>query len=212
MEEKKITEKESMAIISEMINRSNATRYISDGNFLLMWGYLTVAVTAAVWALIALTNHPAFNYLYFLVWIIGAAASKSMMRRRRNATGATTYADRLCAGIWSVVGYCFLAATILSVGFLLFAGENCWLSLMLISLLLVGFAEVAQGLVVRQNTLLFGGGVGILAGLLFLCVTIGNFSRLTPDFVYPTFIVAFACMMIIPGHILNNKSKRDERS
>ena len=45
MEERKLTEKESLEVITTMIARTRE-RYIGDGNIMLMWGYLTVAVVA----------------------------------------------------------------------------------------------------------------------------------------------------------------------
>ena len=51
MEEKRMTESESLALITEMISRTKE-RYIGDGNIMLMWGYLTVIVTALVWIML----------------------------------------------------------------------------------------------------------------------------------------------------------------
>lgn len=48
MEEKRLTENESIEIITSMINRTK-DRYIGSGNIMLMWGYLVVAVTIFVW-------------------------------------------------------------------------------------------------------------------------------------------------------------------
>ena len=58
MEDKKMTEKESLELITAMINRTRE-RYIGDGNILLMWGYLTVIVTALVWIMLIMTHNPA---------------------------------------------------------------------------------------------------------------------------------------------------------
>ena len=39
MEERKLTEKESLEIITSMIERTRE-RYIGDGRIMLMWGYM----------------------------------------------------------------------------------------------------------------------------------------------------------------------------
>ncbi|MCF0163736.1 MAG: hypothetical protein HUJ92_00525, partial [Bacteroidales bacterium] len=44
MEEKNITPQESLEIISQMIESTKRRFRLSDGNTLLMWGYLSVAV------------------------------------------------------------------------------------------------------------------------------------------------------------------------
>ena len=43
MEDKKMTEKESLELITAMIQRTKE-RYVGDGNIMLMWGYLSVVV------------------------------------------------------------------------------------------------------------------------------------------------------------------------
>lgn len=48
MEERKITEAESIEIITSMISRTKARLVKGSGNILLMWGYLIVAVTALI--------------------------------------------------------------------------------------------------------------------------------------------------------------------
>ena len=47
MEDRKLTEKESIEVITSMIERTK-DRYIGNGNIMLMWGYLCVAVSALV--------------------------------------------------------------------------------------------------------------------------------------------------------------------
>lgn len=62
MEDKRLTEKESLEVITSMIARTKE-RYIGDGNIMLMWGWLTIAVTGLVWVLIARTHNPVWNWL-----------------------------------------------------------------------------------------------------------------------------------------------------
>ncbi len=52
MEEKKLTEKESLELISAMIARTKERYMLGDGNIMLLWGYLTVAVSVAIWILL----------------------------------------------------------------------------------------------------------------------------------------------------------------
>lgn len=208
MEEKEITSQESMAIINEMIQRSKTRHFIGDGNILLMWGYLVVGVAALVWVLLALTHHPAMNWFWFLIWIIGGIATPVMARKRRDKTGATTYADKICDSVWSVVGYSAIALTFICLGFLLFGGKDAWNSMLMLPLLIVGFAEIVQGVVIREKSLVWGGGIGILAGVYTLCCISGGVPLYAWWFM-PMFIVTFALMMIVPGHILNYKSRKE---
>ena len=83
MEEKRITEVQSLEIITEMIARSNVRRKLGNGNIMLLWGYLTVAVSALVWTLLLVTKNPVWNWLWFLIWIIGGTVTPIMARKQR---------------------------------------------------------------------------------------------------------------------------------
>lgn len=50
MEEQKLTEQESILLITEMISRTKR-RKLDNGNIMLLWGYLSVAVATLVWVL-----------------------------------------------------------------------------------------------------------------------------------------------------------------
>lgn len=208
MEERSITSQESIAIINEMIQRSKTRRFIGDGNIMLMWGYLVVGVAALVWVLLALTHNPAMSWFWFLIWIVGGIATPIMARKRRDKTGATTYADKICNSVWMVVGYSAISLTFICLGFLLFAGKDTWNSMLMLPLLIVGFAEIVQGVVIREKSLMWGGGIGMLAGIFTLCCIAGGVPLYGYWFM-PMFIVAFALMMIVPGHILNYKSRKE---
>lgn len=67
MEDKRINERESIEIITSMIARTKERYSLSNGNIMLMWGYLTVGISALVWVLLALTHNPAVNWLWFLI-------------------------------------------------------------------------------------------------------------------------------------------------
>ena len=81
MIDKQPTERESLEIITSMINRTKDRYMLGDGNILLIWGYLTVAVTALVWILLALTHNNAVNWLWFLIWIVGGLATIRITRK-----------------------------------------------------------------------------------------------------------------------------------
>lgn len=49
MEEKRINERESIEIITSMIARTKKRYSLGDGNIMLMWGYLTLCISALVW-------------------------------------------------------------------------------------------------------------------------------------------------------------------
>ena len=209
MEEKKITEAQSLEIITEMIARSNVRRKLGNGNIMLLWGYLTVIVSALVWALVGVTHNGLWNWLWFLIWIIGGIATPIMARKQRIEQGTKTYVDTISDVIWSIIGYMAIVMTFTCLTFLLAGGKDSWSAMFVFALLGVGFAEAVQGIVVKEKSLIIGGSIGILAGVIMLAAIAGKVV-LYINWVMPMFIAAFICMMIIPGHILNAKARKEK--
>ena len=207
MEERKLTERESLEVITSMIARTKQ-RYIGDGRILLMWGYLTVVLSALIWVLIGFTHNPVWNWLWFLLWIIGGTLTPIMDKKMQREKGVKNYSDTVTSRIWSTVGFSAIAATAICLVFLLVGGQDAWSMMFAIALIVVPFAEIASGIVVKENSLIIGGAIGLGAGLFTLACIAGHVVLYTSWFM-PMFIIAFIAMMIVPGHILNHKARKE---
>ena len=205
MEEKKITEQESISIITEMISRTKE-RYIGDGNIMLMWGWLIIAVTGLVWLLLAQTCDPVWNWLWFLIPVVGGIATPVMARKSKVRRGVKTYSDKITSLIWTVVGIIAIAATLVCIGFGL-AGIRVWTLMFVFGLVIVPFTEITQGLIVKESSLIAGGACGMTIGLFTSACLLGQ----VPLYAYwfmPVYMLAFACMMLVPGYIINHKARK----
>lgn len=206
MEERKLTEKESLEIITSMIARTRE-RYIGDGRIMLMWGYLTVVITAIIWTLIGVTHNPVWNWLWFLLWIIGGTLTPIMDKKMQHEKGFKNYSDTVTSRIWSTVGFSAIVATAICLAFLLVGGIDAWSMMFAIALVIVPFAEIASGIVVKEKSLIIGGAIGLSAGL-FTMACIAGHVALYASWFMPLFILVWVVMMIIPGHIINYKAKK----
>lgn len=206
MEERKLTEKESLEIITSMIARTRE-RYIGDGRIMLMWGYLTVVLTAIIWTLIGVTHNPVWNWLWFLLWIIGGTLTPIMDKKMQHEKGFKNYSDIVTSRIWSTVGFSAIVATAICLAFLLVGGIDAWSMMFAIALVIVPFAEIASGIVVKEKSLIIGGAIGLSAGL-FTMACIAGHVALYASWFMPLFILVWVVMMIIPGHIINYKAKK----
>ena len=92
-------------------------------------------------------------------------------------------------------------------GFLLVGGIDVWSMMLAIALIIVPFAEIASGIIVKEKSLIIGGSIGLSAGL-FTMACIAGHVALYASWFMPFFIIAFIAMMIVPGHILNNKARK----
>ncbi len=208
MEDKRINERESIEIITSMIARTKERYMLGDGNIMLMWGYLTVTVSILVWTLLAITRNPAVNWLWFLIWIIGGVATPIMAKKKAVKKGAKTYTDTVISRLWSIVGYSAICCTIGCLSLLLARGIDAWSAMLIFALIIVAFAEIANGIVLNESSCIWGGSLGLLAGIFTICCIAGDVA-LSAFWFMPVFIVAFICMMIIPGHVINHKAKRN---
>lgn len=207
MEKERFEEKESIELIADMIARTKHRLCIGDGNIMLLWGYLAVAVALLVWVLLVVLQHPAVNWLWFLIWIIGGSITPKLARKSRDKSGVTSYVDRVSNSVWSLVGWCSVIATFMCLGFMLFAAKDCWGVMMVFALLIVGMAEAVQGIVLQERSLIVGGAVGVVCGIFIMCCLVGGIM-LYAHWCMPLFILAFVAMMIVPGHIINHKAKK----
>lgn len=205
MEERKLTEKESLEVITSMIARTKA-HYLGSGNNLLMWGYLVVAVSIIVWMLLAATHQGYWNWLWFAIPLIGWPTQIIMGRKTERKNGAVSYSDKITSRMWIIVGASEIVLTLACIALKVFGSINCWGSMLVYSLLIVPAAEITQGLIVKENSLTAGGAIGLTIGQATLCCVIGGVA-LSTSWYMSMFILAFVAMMIIPGHIINKKAK-----
>lgn len=205
MEDKRLTEKESLEVITSMIARTKE-RYIGDGNIMLMWGWLTMAVTGLVWVLITRTHNPVWNWLWFLIPAIGGTATPIMASKAQKVRGVKTYSDRISSQIWTAVSIIAIVTIIICLGFNV-TGINIWTVMFIYALIIVPFAEIAQGIIVKETALVTGGGIGMAIGLFTTCCLVGNVT-LDAYWFLPMFMLAFLCMMLIPGYIINHKAHK----
>ena len=206
MEDKKLTEKESLEVITSMIARTKA-RYLGSGNILLMWGYLAVFSSILVWILLAATQQNVWNWLWFAIPVIGMPLTSIMARREKRTDGAVTYSDKITSHLWSIFGVSEIVLTFICLGFSLIGGIKCWTAMIVYTVIAAPFAEIAQGLIVKEKSLTWGGIVGLAIGMVLVCCVTGKIPFLANWFM-PLFILFWVLMMIVPGHIINHKAKK----
>ncbi|WP_304510780.1 hypothetical protein [Duncaniella muris] len=206
MEDKKLTEKESLEVITSMIARTKV-RYLGSGNILLMWGYLAVFTSILVWILLAATQQNVWNWLWFAIPVIGMPLTSIMARREKRTDGAVTYSDKITSHLWSIFGVSEIVLIFICLGFSLIGGIKCWTAMPVYTFIAAPFAEIAQGLIVKEKSLTWGGIVGLAIGMVLVCCVTGKIPLLANWFM-PLFILFWVVMMIVPGHIINHKAKK----
>lgn len=189
MEDRKLNEKESLELISQMIQNTKNRVARHSGTPFLIWGYMTVLISVVVWYLITETNNYVWNQLWFILPAVCVPATYRVNRRREAIV--KTYVDRVVIYIWSVFG---------GVAFLLSVAAFVMpVPILFVILLLMGMGTMLTGLAIHSKMLVVCGSLGVLVSL--GCLPMEGIDRLL------VFAAAFVFMMIIPGHVLNAISK-----
>lgn len=194
MEEKNLNEKESIALISQMIKNSQNNLEGREGIPFLLWGYISVAVTIAVWTACHFTQNGYWNFLWFAIPVIGWPLM--MILNKKHRKGIKTYIDNVIGYIWIFIGIACLVVSLLK----MFSAD---IPILFLVLLLLGIGVGITGAVIKFVPITVGG---------ILCILL---SILTLYFGYDGQMIVFAATflvtMVIPGHILNCRGRKSNR-
>lgn len=193
MEDKKLTEKESLELIAQMIRNTQSRMEENSGTMFLIWGYLTTIVTMIVWSLLMLTGNYQYQWLWFLLPATGSVLTLLQIRKEAGKPRANTYVDRVVGYIWLVMGIIGFVLSVISI-------VTYKLPILFIIVLIMGIGTTLTGLITRFRPLVYSGTLGLLVSVILLFV--GWKTQM------PIFAGVFIFMMIIPGHILNGAARR----
>ncbi|AGY52649.1 hypothetical protein BRDCF_p22 [Bacteroidales bacterium CF] len=192
MEDKNLTQNESLEIISRMIKETRNNMERGGGNIFLLWGYICLIVSLAVYCLLSNTGDYRFNWLWFAIPVVGYPGMIYMLKKREK--GAITIVSRVISNIWIVLG---IVAGLLSI--YMFVDYKAY-PIMFVMSLLINSGVAISGLVIRFRPIVIAGFLGIL--LSFGMLMVAGINQIL------IFALLAVIMLIIPGHILNNVSRK----
>ena len=193
LHDKPLNEKESLDLITRMIQNTQKKLEQGAGAPMLIWGYATIVTAIAVWIALRMTLDYHFNYLWFMIPVIGITC---MLFRKRQPKGVRTFLDNVIAYIWIVLGVTGFMLSMLSMFSIMWN-----FPILFIIIIIMGMGTVLTGLVIDFKAMVIGGIVGLL-------ISVSHYLISGIDAKILTFILAFTAMYIIPGHILNYRAKR----
>lgn len=193
MQDRPLNEKDSLALINQMILNTQRRLEQGTGRVFLIWGYITVLTTVAVWLAIRLTANSYWNYLWFCIPVFGLATTVLF---KKKTSGAKSFVDKVVKYIWLVQG---------GAGFLLSAlsiFQVMWsFPILFVIILLMSMGSILTGLVIEFKALVIGGIIAMAIAAVHYLTNIYDVKLLT-------FALAFLAMDIIPGHILNYRIRK----
>lgn len=206
MEDRKLTEKESLQLISQMIINTRRRIEIGDSNILLLWGLSTVIIGLAVYTLVMTTNNPGFHGLWGILGIVGFY--NALIERKRENKEPQSYTDRISKSIWNVIGSIAIISVACSFICQALTGIPAVYGCMIFfALIIIGLGVAMQGIVIKERSMVIGGTFSVCCGMLLACLLIA-YGSLYVDYTMPILILCYTVMMVVPGFILRSKAKR----
>jgi len=193
--EKQFDEKQSLAVISEMIQNARE-RVVDNGYWYLLWGYLVFAAAITHYILMEIV-HWEYAWLPWPVFMmLGGIFSAFAGYRQASAARHKTFFDTVMISLWSA----FLIVLLLILAFAALGKINPLAAYPMI-MIIYGFGTWVSGGVLKYTPLVIGGIIcWILAGIAFY------FS-----FDIQILLLALSILIayIIPGHMLKFKASRN---
>jgi hypothetical protein len=189
MEDKILNEKESLELISQMIRNTQQKLESGHGKPFLIFGYISIVISLAVYGLLVMTNSYYSNLLWYAIPVLGAAFM--FMFGRKKEKYVKTYIDRIINNTWGVIGAAMILIAICAFFFRL--------PVISVILLLSGIAITLTGLTIKFKPIIVCGIIGMAT-----CILPFIFKG---DEQVLIFAAAIFIMMVIPGHILHLKSR-----
>ena len=181
MKDKELNEKESLELIARMIRNTRRNLDTGSGNSFLVWGYVGVLVTLAVWAGVT---------LMFL-----------LLRKRQKPV--KFYLDKILERVWGVFGM------VCMMGVLAATDAGRYETILPLCAIFFSLGSIITGCIIRYTTFFIFPLFGFLWGLKNLLYTWGEVPFLSSLL---WFVGVLVFSLIIPGHILNYKARKENRN
>ena len=204
MEERLLNEKESLELITQMINSSKKNMEIGQGNIMLIYGYFTTVLSIVLFVLISLTHNFIWSWGWMLMFVIWPIMS---YRQRQRPPKVVTYTDKVISQVWQVMGWMFIV-TFLTIGIIEFSFARYidFILMLPLSLIYCGIGVSITGIIIQERWMTYTPLIAFIIAIYMLTMLIIGEKATTLWYLY--FGLSFVFMMIIPGHIVNNKARK----
>lgn len=200
MEEKKLNEKESLELITRMIQNTRRNLDTGSGNLFLVWGYVGSLLTLVVLAGVYFTKNPGWMWGFWGIPVIGYLLTYLLMRKRQKAT--KSYIDKVLMQVWMILGLVCMMIVLMATD-----TERFEIILPLCAVVM-SLGSIITGCIIRYTMFLVFPVLGLVWGMKSL------FDALTQGTSYVSllwFVAIVVFAMIIPGHILNYRARKENR-
>lgn len=218
MEEKELTQQESLQIIESMIKQTRKNVSEGAGNLYLIWGYLTIANIIGVIVAESFLGTGSCSYWYLASPVVAGIWHYLYLRNnRRGLPHVKTYMEEVSEKVWKGLSYGILSYLIYAVMYGdAAAGFLIWHSYLCFFVALTGLGSYIMGTLLKIKRMSryasFGSVLGIcdlvhlFSDNLFRTEALAAESSFSPA--RPILMIfGIILTLIIPSYILNQKAK-----
>lgn len=211
MEEKRLDAQESIELITRMIRNTRRRLERHSGRPYLVWGYTTIVISLLNYTLNVVGAAPEWSLTWFLIPVLGFVLMRLFPEKK--STEPRTEIDRIVNSLWLVCTLSLIPIFILC----LFHGWSYRPSLFALITLVMSIGSTATGLIVRSRIYTTAGLLGMVGTA---AIALWDYylkqlpdpqlidSRMLNNEIL-IFAVVFLVMMVIPGHIINYRTRHE---
>jgi hypothetical protein len=211
--ETKLTEQESLAVITEMINRARNNVQKGSGAFMIYWGAMVATAAllniALVYILVGMSIAP---YYSFNIWwlMLPAWIGSFILERKKDKTAMVkSHIDHIISAVWKAFGIsnAIFLLMIFGLAYSLQEFHHFFYLINPVILLMTGIGEFVTAKVCRFRPFLHG-AFALWTGALVSALAIMWFKN--SNGVLVQFLILAVCMVIgfiVPGYRLNKSAK-----
>lgn len=211
MEEKRLDAQESIELITRMIRNTRRRLERHSGRPYLVWGYTTVVISLLNYTLNVVGAAPEWSLTWLLIPVLGFVLMRLFPEKK--STEPRTEIDRIVNSLWLVCTLSLIPIFILC----LFHGWSYRPSLFALITLVMSIGSTATGLIVRSRIYTTAGLLGMVGTA---AIALWDYylkqlpdpqlidSRMLNNEIL-IFAVVFLVMMVIPGHIINYRTRHE---
>jgi hypothetical protein len=192
-EEKLMTEKESMELITSMINKAKS-RFHESGFLYLLWGWIVLICCIVQFSATHFFNVQNAYHIWYITWLV-LIYQIFFLRKKRKLRTFITYTEDINRYVWIVFGICEILLVFILLLFKKYEVINP------VVIVLYGMPIFLSGIILKFKPLLLGG---------ISCWVISGISPFVNiEFQLVLTAAAIICGWIIPGYMLRQKFKKE---
>ncbi len=164
-------------------------------------GYVCVLLTLVVWAGVGLTQNSAWMWGFWGIPVVGYLLSYIFVRKKDKSV--SLYIDKVLNEMWQFMGIVCLAVALMAAYF------HAFEVILPLCAILLSLGSIFTGVLICYTRFSGLSSMGVLLGLRMLFEVWDKSSFLQ---ILPEFVLVVILAMIIPGHILNYKAKKENKN